>query len=314
MQKSSDQKQVDAFIDNLVDGVVERYAKDINFIILFGSAAKGQFVKGASDIDLVIQLKKQNKVEEVKEYSTDLFWKLDKKHKLGFESYLANAKAKTFAESFFRQIENNLNLYTPLFVYGPKDLNWEEGKVVRPEWILPANLIVSIGTAFLKFKKEGKVLWGRNIKPEIKVDLSWWERWKGICIPVYLSTASLFILFVFPKQAVKYSIKSVLWGIESALVYMNKLVSKKEKQIERLKKLSALKFDVVSINQVVQLHFSLKYHLITKKEFEIVNSAIKNKREGFEGGIKDAFIFVWNTFVFIIKLNFVAILKGVTRG
>ena len=91
MAISEDQKQVDDFIKDLVDGVRNKYGNKIDFIILVGSAAKDQFVKGASDIDLLIQLKKQEGVEEVKEYATKLFWELDKKHKLGFKTYLANA-------------------------------------------------------------------------------------------------------------------------------------------------------------------------------------------------------------------------------
>ena len=139
--------------------------------------------------------------------------------------------------------------------------------------------------------------------------MSFWEKWKGVCIPVYFSITAIAILPVSPKNAVKYSVKSVLWGIESALVYFDQFVSEKDKQVKKLKKYSTFNFKNHQSREFVKMHFSLKYHYLTEREFGVVEKALEYKRDGFNEGIKDAYVFVLKTFLFILKINFVAMIR-----
>jgi predicted nucleotidyltransferase len=52
----SDQQKAEAFL--------EEFADEIDFILLFGSAARGEFVLGKSDVDLVIQVKSGSSLSE----------------------------------------------------------------------------------------------------------------------------------------------------------------------------------------------------------------------------------------------------------
>jgi predicted nucleotidyltransferase len=73
---TSDQKIINKFLKELVKKVTDRYSQDIDFIILFGSAARDEFKRGISDIDLVIQLKGDQKQREIEDLATRIFWEI----------------------------------------------------------------------------------------------------------------------------------------------------------------------------------------------------------------------------------------------
>ena len=66
MKLTEDQKSVNNFLKDLVKEITKKYKKDIDFIIIYGSAARGEFIIGVSDVDLVIQTAEI--VEVVSEY------------------------------------------------------------------------------------------------------------------------------------------------------------------------------------------------------------------------------------------------------
>ncbi len=56
-QKSADQLKVEAFLQEFVAELTKAYGSEIDFILFFGSAARGEFILGKSDVDLIIQEK-----------------------------------------------------------------------------------------------------------------------------------------------------------------------------------------------------------------------------------------------------------------
>jgi predicted nucleotidyltransferase len=307
---NNDQKEVDIFIDDLVEKISSKYSKEIDFIILFGSAARGEFVKGSSDIDMVIQLLDKTKKKEISDYSEEVFWKLDKKYSMGFSKYLANSKGKDIFDDIFRSLENSFNLYTPIFVFGPDEIDWTKGTALNINNALLASLIVSYGTVFYKFKKEGKIIFGRDIRNEISVDFSLWERWKGVCIPTYLIVFSLIICLFFPNRALKYAVKALLWDIDSSLIYLKKIIEGRNNQLKELRNQGTFVVDVNQISEYLKLKIRLKYCYLTTKDLNIVGRSLQYKHNNFQSKYFESIIFVWKTFILILKINFLAITKS----
>lgn len=306
---SKDQREVEILIKELATGVVKKYAKDVDFIILYGSAARGDFIKGASDIDLLVQLKREEKIAEIKEFSNKLFWKLNKKYQMGFERYLATAKSNNFIDLILGKIENKNFLYTPIFVFGPEELDWVKGKILKKDLLPAAKIFASQASIFLNFKKEGRILFGRDIRKSIKVKASFWERWKGIWIPFYLVIFSLLVFPFSKKGAVKYATKAVLWGLDLSLIYLNKLIKEKDNQVRALRKAATINFNISKISQVIKFGIRGKYYLIPEKDFDIVNESIKYKQKGFADLPAKTFSYICRCLFFIIRLNMVAIFK-----
>lgn len=68
------------FLSDFVDGLTAKYPDEIAYILLSGSAARGDFVKGRSDIDIIVKTKERSSVWPVLVSADELFWKLDERH------------------------------------------------------------------------------------------------------------------------------------------------------------------------------------------------------------------------------------------
>lgn len=224
MFNKEDQFLIDNFVRELSGSVGQKFNDDLDLIILYGSAARGEFVKGASDIDLLIQVNSDDKIEEVKNYANKVFWELDEKYKTGFLS-VCSKDPQNKIEKIFKKIESKTPLFAPVFVYGPDDLDWTNGKVLKKDIALGANLVASQYSVFLNFKRDGKIYWGRDITKEINVQGTKWEKLKGILIPQYFSVVSL-VMCLMPvlwKRGVKYATKAVLYDVDSVIIYLDQI-------------------------------------------------------------------------------------------
>lgn len=308
---NSDQKLVERFIREIVKEITKKFGKEIDFVILYGSAARGEFVKGVSDIDLLVQTKTQKSVRPVKEYSTKVFWKLNRKYRLGFEKACSIRKSENLLAKILDKLENQAQLYTPLFVFGPGDIDWEHGKILKKDLVLGANLIASQGAIFYKFKQEGKVYYGRDIRKIISPQMSFWERYKNILIPQHLVFAALLIFLILPKRAVKYCNKAVLYQIDSALMYLDRLkTNEREAKISELKKISEIRFKIKSISELIEFHLDLRYNSINPKYFKVLEEALEYKIKGFKGTRLYVFKYIMRCLRFIILMNFAVVFRG----
>jgi predicted nucleotidyltransferase len=96
--KAADQWKADAFLEDFVRELGRACDSDIDFILLFGSAARGEFILGKSDVDLVISVKSNKAVRVVEQFAEPLFWRLDEKHGMMFKRVVSTGKAGSLLE------------------------------------------------------------------------------------------------------------------------------------------------------------------------------------------------------------------------
>lgn len=164
-RKTPDQQKADSFLEDFVGQLARFCGSDIDFILLFGSAARGEFILGKSDVDLVIQVKSDGAVQRVEQFAEPLFWRLDDKHGMHFKRVVSTGEAGSFLEAAVKWLEKQARLYKPFEVFGPDDIDWRAGKVKRLDLLPGAVLVASQLTLFYKMKHEGKILLGRDIRP-----------------------------------------------------------------------------------------------------------------------------------------------------
>ena len=70
---TKDSEHIDAFLKEFISGLTKEFPQEIDFILLFGSAARGEFKAGISDVDLIIQLKKKQLVSKVEKSAERIF-------------------------------------------------------------------------------------------------------------------------------------------------------------------------------------------------------------------------------------------------
>ena len=302
---TSDQQIINKFLEELVEKVTDRYSGDIDFIILFGSAARGEFRQGVSDIDLVIQLKNGQRQYEIEKFATEIFWDLNKKYQTKFEKVLSTTKSKNLVDNFFKGIEKEEHLYVPILVFPSGWLDWEKGRITRLGWRLPSIFFIHQAFIFEKFKEEGKILYGRDIRPLIHPNINFWERWKAIQIPFWLSLFSTLILPFALRQAVKYATKAVLYELDSALDFIGIRPKEKVEKIQVLKEKSA----GVLEKKLFDLHFKLTFSLLSTKDLKIFDRASQIKAGGLILSKKGSIKFVLQVFWFIVRTNWSVFIK-----
>jgi len=305
-----DQILIDNFVKELSEKVGDRFGADIDFIILYGSAARGEFVKGASDIDLLIQTKSDEVMEEVKKYATELFWQLDEKYQTNFKEVCAK-DANNKVEKAFKSIESKTPLFAPLFVYGPNDLDWVNGKVLKKGVAMGANLFASQYSVFLNFKREGKVYYGRDITKEIKVRGTRWEKLKGIMIPQYFSIVS-FLMLLFPvlwRRGIKYAIKAVLYDLDAVLIYIGKIEKYNlDDKIKAFKNATYSERIERFIKEYAKLLARIKMDQ-NLTQASIIKESLDYKINGFKKGKLSGLYYILRVAKFVFVSNWIAILK-----
>ena len=73
LTKKQAQEVVWQFIYEFRDEVVAGLKDKIDFIIIYGSAVRREFVPGKSDVDIIIQIFKESDRKPVEEKATELF-------------------------------------------------------------------------------------------------------------------------------------------------------------------------------------------------------------------------------------------------
>ena len=228
-----DQQRVEKFLEEFSQKLAKKFGEDLDFILLFGSAARGEWNRGVSDVDLIIQVKRLEFTEEVKKYADKIFWELDEKHETKFKEVCSVGDEK----DEIKKVLAKTKLYVPYEVFGPTDIDWVNGKIKRKDLLLGAKLVASQAMLFKKMKIEGRILQGRDIRKAIRAKASWWEKFKAILIPYHIAIGSALGALFIPKIALKMADKAVIYSIESTLFFLDKQIGKGiKKATEKIEK------------------------------------------------------------------------------
>ena len=305
-----DQQRIQKFLYEFSSRLSKKFEKDLDFILLFGSAARGEWKKGISDVDLIIQVKSQNKIEDISKEAEKIFWELDRKYKTELRKVCSIGNNKDFLKRALRETR----LYVPFEVFGPEDIDWVHGKINKKELWLGARLVAPESMLFLKMKSEGKILYGRDIRKEIQVKRNLWEKLKALFIPFYVALTSVFVALFAPKTALKMADKSVIYSIESFLYFLDKPVGRgihptfKEfrKELKNTTKIKYNMIDAVEIDFLLSTDYKKKSDFV-KKAIEIkYNWQRKHKKFNRLGVLK----FCWQSVLFTNTMNWQAILRA----
>lgn len=225
-KRSTDQPIVDKFLEDFARRL--SVACDIDFILLFGSAARGDWKKGVSDVDMIIQAVNSADKDEVYRVAEDLFWELDDKYGTEFKKVCSIGVEETDSalDKIIKKGQSTARLYAPFEVLCPGDVDWERGELKSGFLKLGTDLVAPKYLLFTKMKVEGKIIYGRNIIQDINPQVNWFDRVKAILVPHHLSLFSVLTSPFSPEIAVKMSIKSAIYSVESCIYYLKKPVGR----------------------------------------------------------------------------------------
>lgn len=286
----SDDQLVQKFLAEFVQRLAEKFPGEIDFILLFGSAARGEWKRGASDVDLVIQLRATKK-KEVQDFSEQLFWELDKRWDTQFSKVCSTAR-----EDILSKLERRTRLYCPFEVLNPEEIDWGTGEMRNVFFKLATETFVPKSMLLLKIKKEGRVLYGRDIVKEISPQVTLGDRLRAILVPHHLSLYASLIALFMPEKAVRLATKAMLYESEAALFYLGLPVG------------GGVRKAIYELEKIVRENPLIDYGMLRKAlEYKSLVS------EGLRIGRVQAIKFAWKTFFFVVATNWTVVVKNLFK-
>lgn len=149
-----DKAALQAFLRDFIAGMAGSYGEKIDCILLSGSAARGDFKAGESDIDMHIVLKNDCDVAEIEKKSSTLFWELNRRHGLK----LVRSYARKHSSGFSFICGRPPISPKPIHVVGPSGWQLKLSPRLSPASILGIEPQLMRGRI-----RNGKVLFGRDI-------------------------------------------------------------------------------------------------------------------------------------------------------
>lgn len=312
ISKNKAQETVWRFIREFRDKAVKEFGKKIDFIIIYGSAVRGEFVPGKSDVDIVFQVFKKKDKDIVEKRAIELFWKTAKKYPLlGFEESLSVSKKKKrngFGK-ILEKIEQSIFLYVPVFVFVKGEINWKKGELRSKNPLVQAGqkLLIPQRSVFLRFKQEGEILYGRDIRKEIRVRLSIVDRLRLGTAPQALSFIGLSISFIASKKARNYAVKALLYHNDSLLTAIAEYKKMdKERKIAESKRLLLEEF-TSELEKILRFRLDYTKGILRPSDFKLFLEAMEIKWGERKFGYFSTIYFCLKANWFILRSNLRAI-------
>ncbi|KKP36927.1 hypothetical protein A2483_01390 [Candidatus Peregrinibacteria bacterium RIFOXYC2_FULL_33_13] len=302
------QKTVWEFIYNFRDQIIKKHGSQIDFIIIYGSAVRKEFVPGKSDIDMIIQIFNKDKKEKIEKDATKFFWETAQKYpELKFDKSLSISKKqkKSPLDKVLKKVEKSAFLYVPIFIFTKGEINWEKGEINTKNALvnIGKHLLVPQRSVFLKFKLEGKILYGRDIRQEIQIKLTLFDRLRLGGAPQLLSFLSFILSFITPQKAQNYAVKALLYQIDGLLTAISdyKKISQ-QKKIAQSQKILLEEF-TQKLEKVLKIKLNYTKGILKNHDFLLFQKAIELKKSTIHLNRLQTIFFCFQAWFFIIRCN-----------
>ncbi len=279
MKKSN----IDLLLEELTDLLVKKFGNSINFILLLGSAARGEFKEGISDIDLIIEVKDEKTKEELNQFLSKILWKLDSKYKTKIKKAIEN--------DVFKLLSSNVKLYTPYEIFVEGEVDWKNGKINKSFGL--ADPFISLPLFAEKIRREGKILYGKDIRKEIRVKFSIFERLKLFFTPYILSLLAFLVSIFKPDIGLKLSLKALFYGIDDHIfILTGKIEKDREKKIKLIKRI-VKHYSTRLLREAIEVKYNFE---IISKEWTYMDKLFFSFETIFNIAYND-----WISFIYLLK-------------
>lgn len=198
----------------------------------------------------------------------------------------------------------------PVFVFVKGEIDWKNGELHtdNPLIKIGQNLLVPQRSVFLRFKQEGRILYGRDVRKEMRIKLTIMDRLRLGLAPQLLSLIAFLISFIAPKKARSYAVKALLYQIDSLLTAIADYEKiERSAKIEKNQKILLEEF-TERLEKLIQIKLDFSKGALRPSDFHLFSDAIKIKW----GEIKLTYLqTIWFSLKanwFIVRLNMRAII------
>lgn len=193
------------FLKSFVSGITSSFPGKIDGILLSGSAARGDFKIGESDIDMHVVLKDDRDVPEAERAASRLFWELNRKY--GLRLVRSYGRKGAFGFTFLSGASPSMEI-RPVYVVGPSGWRLK----LRPK----PSLLSLLGIEPMLWRgrlRNGLVLYGRNLLEDPEA-LRTAGRRRHLSYDVLVTLFILPLFIVMPERVLRRCSKALLLSFD----------------------------------------------------------------------------------------------------
>ncbi|MBI3190315.1 nucleotidyltransferase domain-containing protein [archaeon] len=260
-----------------------KFNKSVISIVLLGSAARGEFIKGESDIDFIVIVKSSSDKMPVTKFVSKCLEKLNKRHNLKLEeTCLDRKKYDNKILNMIIKIEAATFFGTQFYVISLNDYDFFKNKISDPRLWLIATFLLPINQFLLNVKDTGITVYGKNLIKLIDARMAFSDKIKIIVDQYLILIGSSLMLPFNPKLALKNALKASLNREEFDLMFLHKHLSGYKKDRKAFE--SVVSDDAEAIKHIRKaLNYRKNYNRITVSHDEATKF------------ISDTYSFVFNS-------------------
>ena len=266
-------------MEELVSKLVEKYQNEIISFVLFGSATTGEWIRGKSDIDCIVIIKKKNLVSEIEKYLNQILLDLDKKYDLKLsETCTSYKKTNNIALDLIFKTENKMMFGKPFYVVAQDQLDLKGFKIRNDFKIeIGTRTIASLGLFLQRIKNTGIILYGEDIRKDIPKTVPLLEKIKSFFNAMLLLMMS-FVIFPFGiKYAFSHAVKANFWACDDVLFVLDRPLSNTKQEVKDVCAIfgkseidtdhlyQSLKYKKIKDNMELDRNFVMRYILRSTK-------------------------------------------------
>lgn len=266
-------------MEELVSKLVEKYQNEIISFVLFGSATTGEWIRGKSDIDCIVIIKKKNLVSEIEKYLNQILLDLDKKYDLKLsETCTSYKKTNNLALDLIFKTENKMMFGKPFYVVAQDQLDLKGFKIRNDFKIeIGTRTIASLGLFLQRIKNTGIILYGEDIRKDIPKTVPLLEKIKSFFNAMLLLMMS-FVIFPFGiKYAFSHAVKANFWACDDVLFVLDRPLSNTKQEVKDVCAIfgkseidtdhlyQSLKYKKIKDNMELDRNFVMRYILRSTK-------------------------------------------------
>jgi predicted nucleotidyltransferase len=291
--------EIQDFLDAFIELALKKYNDQILSIILFGSAVTNEWIKGKSDVDIIVVIKDATNKNVIENVLNKIVLDLDSRYKLGLRGSCSTYRtSKNPIMSLFNKIEDFLAFGRPVNVLSRDLIDFREKKIKDLRIKIITTIFTSLTIYLLKLKQSGMTIFGEDLIQELELPIvTRMEKMRTAIAPIWLLIASFITVIFDHVLSLKHAVKATKWASEDVLVAIDEPLSTTYQEFTRVEYLfrgcKGLDFNHLDVTMDFLVNWLELKHTVTLK---VVTK------------------YLFDATLFIITLYAYTILRGYQKG
>jgi predicted nucleotidyltransferase len=226
------------FLELLINAAESKFSGELVSIALFGSATTEEWVRGRSDIDFIVVVRRRDSRRSVEDYLNRLLLELDQNLGLGLrDSCSTYRQRRNPILRLVDRIEDWFTFGRPFYVLSLDQLNFDKGTIDDLRIKVMSLMFNSLSIFAAKIKMTGATVYGEDLIQKLTLAPSRSDKVKAAMAPLWILLISFVTLSFDPAFSMQHAVKATVWACEDVLFALDEPLSSTKEEFAKVQSL-----------------------------------------------------------------------------